>query len=374
MRGFIDVKSMGATGNGISNDSPYIQKAIDNSEVTGGIVWFPPGKYHLTTGLTVHKQVMMQGVGWSNIPGNGSWLYIDAENFIPITVEPGGAGTTIRDLAIEHKQPDPSGSMSWQPFNYPYAFEIHATDCLLHNIQLFNPTRGISIRNPGRTIGRVVLDRIWGQPLQEGITIDDAQDAIKIHNIHFWPFWNGNENHPVMDYVAGNAVAIQSFRNDNPHFSNIFVLGYKYGFHFGSGQVGITSKFRIANADCDFCGVGIQIDGEGTTGQITNWTTQGRQGAPVGLRIETNRVKVQATNVRVTNYEANGIRIDGYENMIFLENLLVEDWNMSTAGFPGVEVAAESAVIIGDGSRFEGGNGAPDVGGSGAIYRNIYWR
>ena len=366
MQGIFDVKDNGAKGDGTANDAPAIQNAIIDAEEKGGIVWFPPGKYRLQSGLEITKQITIQGVGWNKTPGNGSWFFVDDIGFTPIFVKPTASGTIIRDVAIEHMQP--SGSAGWTPLNYPYAFEIRADDCYLHNLQLFNPTSGIAISSPGAAVGRVTLDRIWGQPLLEGITIDDTMDVVKVNNIHFWPFWSTDD--AVMSFVASNAEALRSFRNDNPHYSNVFVLGYKYGFRFGKSPIsgGITSKFRITNADCDFCGVGIQIDGDQTTGQITNFTAQGKVGAPVGIEVGANNVNIQASNVRISDYAGNGIRVDGSGNNVYIENLWIQNWNTSSKGFPGVEVATGSNVFLGRGRRFDNGNGALEVGGAGGIH------
>ncbi len=42
---FINVKEYGAVGDGVVIETPAIQKAIDKSALSGGVVYFPPGKY-----------------------------------------------------------------------------------------------------------------------------------------------------------------------------------------------------------------------------------------------------------------------------------------------------------------------------------------
>src|SRR6266487_470314 len=119
--------------------------------------------------------------------GNGSWLYVDNAAFTPMTVN--GQGTIIRDLAIAHLQPNPT-TPSWIPTAYPFAIDIKTNDVRLENIFLRNPTKGIRIFNSAAVaLGRVTLNHIWGQPFQVGIYIDNVQDMIKVHDIHFWPFW-----------------------------------------------------------------------------------------------------------------------------------------------------------------------------------------
>jgi hypothetical protein len=71
--GTFSVRSFGALGDGVANDAPAIQAAIDAAEafvpVTqyGATVFFPPGRYRCTEGLTVQETlVFLQGSGWGS--------------------------------------------------------------------------------------------------------------------------------------------------------------------------------------------------------------------------------------------------------------------------------------------------------------------
>lgn len=50
-----DVKAFGATGDGVTNDAPAIQAALDSLPSTGGTVFVPAGTYQITSGLTINK-------------------------------------------------------------------------------------------------------------------------------------------------------------------------------------------------------------------------------------------------------------------------------------------------------------------------------
>jgi hypothetical protein len=370
MEGLFNVKDTGAMGDGIRDDADSIRISLSQAAKKGGVVWFPPGKYLLGSTLEITNQVILDGVGWSGNPdSNGSWLYVKNSEVTALSLQPGGRGTIIRNLAIMHEQQVVNSG--WHPTDYPFAIETSADDVYLYNLFLLNPNRGIAIRNKSGSVGRVSLERIYGQPLREGILVDNALDVVKIRNVHFWPFWS--QNQIVMDYLSGNAEAIISLRNDNPHFSDVFILGYKYGFRFGSSSggsnTGITSKFRIANGDCDFCGVGVQVDGDGTTGQLVNFTAQGQVGAPAGLRVETNNVKLQASNIRLSEYAGNGIRVEGVGNCLSLQNTWIENWNTSEKGFPAIEVTGQSSVFLGNGAVFSNGHGATNTKGNVRIDR-----
>ncbi len=347
-----------AKGNGVHDDAPGIQAAIDAAAMHGGgMVWFPPGLYRLGAGLTVSNQVILTGTGWGPpyTPANGSTLYVTDTSFVPLTLK--GRGATMRDMAMYHEQPPPAPG--WAPRPYPPAIQISADDVRLENVFLQNPTVGVSMLGAGR----VTISRLWGQPLQTGITIDNAQDVIKIDNIHFWPFWDSDP--PVMGYLKQNAVAIASYRNDNPHFSNIFALGYNAAFLFGASSHGITSKFRIVNADADICHAGILVPGSGTTGQIANFTCQGP--GTQGIFASGDHVTLQGFNLRVTDFDNNGIRAQGDGTMLALDNVWVENWDQSGKGFPGLEAASPTATIMVGFTRLFRGSSSPQTGGVGTI-------
>jgi hypothetical protein len=359
-----DVTVYGAVGDGSTNDSSAIQNAINAAQLVGGIVWFPPATYLLGTGLSVTNQVILAGAGWNIHGTKGSFLEVNNTSVTAITVAASATGVIIRDLGIFHVQPT-IGS-GWSPSNYPPAIQVSGTDTYLCNLFLQNPTYGISVSNSSGTVGRVVIEHIWGQPLKEGITIDNAQDVIKVDNIHFWPFWSTNSY--VSSYILSSAIAIHSYRNDNPHFTRLFTYGYQTGILFDTGSTGVTSKFRVSNADFDLCNYGIRVIGAGTTGQIDNFTVQGPSGGGVsGLLANANNVIIQASNVRVSNELNNGIRITGTGTVLFFENTWIASWNISGSGFPGIEAVSPATVYVGYGRLFQSGNGASNTGGTGTV-------
>ncbi len=52
---FVDVRDFGATGDGATDDTSFIQAALDAVPANGGIVYFPNGTYKVTSVLTVSK-------------------------------------------------------------------------------------------------------------------------------------------------------------------------------------------------------------------------------------------------------------------------------------------------------------------------------
>lgn len=367
-----DVRLFGAKGDGRTDDTPAVQRAIDSAcdpaMGKGGVVSFTSGVYRLgSPGLTAWDQVGLLGIGWETPEGqapiegvNGSWLYVDEPGTSAITIT--GRGVTVRDLAIAHAQPTPTQDPAWAPVDYPHAIKVQADDVRLENLLLRNPTRGISLfHSPERPTGRVTMERIWGQPLREGIRMDHLLDVVKIHNVHFWPFWSND----VVASTRVNATAFVSLRNDNPQFSDVFIYGYRTGFLFGASANGVTSRFQISNVGLDFTALGIGVMGGGTTGQVSNLYQVASHAEAFGLHIAADDVRIQLSNIRVSELGRSGVRVEGRRSTVMLENLWVDGWNQAGTGSPAVEVLPGNTAYVGRSRFFERGGGAPEIGGGG---------
>ncbi|GAB5522482.1 MAG: hypothetical protein Roseis2KO_03540 [Roseivirga sp.] len=394
-----DVKVEGAIGDGINDDTQAIQTAIDRAvQSNGGTVFFPPGRYRITSTLHLNGLAFLEGSAWStDNTDKGSFIYFDA-GFSGNALEISGRNATVNQLGFTCEQPAPV--QSWVPndFSGGAAIKVKADDVSLTNILLFNVTRGIDASHKNGSIGRVTMNRIHGQPIKEGIKIDNALDVMKVNNVHFWPF--GGDNEYIARYRMEHGSGLSSFRNDNPFYSDIFCLGYKVGMQFSSSQMppdstddkiwGNTSKFKIVNADLDFCAYGILIDGVGTSGQVSNLSCQGFNRREVdekraddnhpqwdlpsysGLEISADNVRLQGCNIHVFKYDSNGIRIGGNNTKATFENTWVKYWNLNTdeLSFPAIEAATESSeVSLGLGRWFDKSpdSSAPDTGGIGTV-------
>lgn len=373
-----NVKTEGAKGDGTSNDAPAIQQAIDKAvNDKGGTVFFPPGKYLIENTLNVNGMITLRGSGWStNNTDEGSFIFFKSD-FSGNAMLVSGRAATIEQLGFVCDQP--TIGPNWQPneFGGAFALRLKADDITVRNVFLYNVTRGIDMSGDDHSIGRITLNRIFGQPLKTGIKIDNALDVIKVNNVHFWPFWSGND--AVKQYQINNAIGLVSYRNDNPFYSNIFCLHYKIGMRFlkstDPGSVdpaiwGHTSKFKLVNADMDICAIGVQIEGDDTTGHITNLSTQGTDVGDfneAGIKMDGKDVKLQISNARISNYNNNGIRIGGINSSALIDNIWVQDWNRNENSFPAIEVLASNECYIGATRFFTGGNGSLHLGGEGTI-------
>ena len=98
-----DVKTYGAVGDGVTDDSAAIQAAID-AAAGGGAVFFPTGVYQIGTAtLTLPSDVTLMGTGWGSViqaTGAGRTDPFAHDILRNADQVDGNANITIRDLAI----------------------------------------------------------------------------------------------------------------------------------------------------------------------------------------------------------------------------------------------------------------------------------
>lgn len=82
--GVFDITNYGAVGDGSTDDSDYIQAAIDAVPVAGGVVYFPAGTYRVTKQILIDSKPNIQflGDGYASVikPDNGSYIVMLFDN------------------------------------------------------------------------------------------------------------------------------------------------------------------------------------------------------------------------------------------------------------------------------------------------------
>lgn len=337
-----------ATGNGTTDDTAAINSALAAAGLAGGgIVYLPPGRYRITGTLNVPSAVWLQGVGFlpnENAIPAGSVLF--GASTAASMVRMNGRGAHLSDIAFYQTQ-NPAAPTVHQP-----AIAVGASDATIERVFLYNVYDGIFM-TPGQGLGRLMVQQVVGQPLHYGIRIDGATDTVYVNDIHFWPY-TGN-----WSWTLANGIGILSERNDNPFFSNIFCFGYKVGMKLVSSVNGSTQKMRLSNADFDACDTGLWLE-NGCTAMVSNLS---QAIGSTGVIVYNNSV-LQMTTCRISTVSGNGIRVAS-GSQCYVDNVIVEGWNGSGAGYPGIENVGGGAfsVVIGRTRAFGSGNGAPAVSG-----------
>lgn len=370
----VHVRDFGAVGNGLADDGPAIQAAINALKASGGgILQFGPRTYRIASPIVINGvTVTLQGAGFTESPNeaNGTWIKIDQAGFTPFTFSGNMArGSIVRDIAIRQYHNTPSAT--WTPTDYDYVFRVQ--DCLgavdFENILLVSVNRGIWCDNSGR----MSIKRLRGQVFTRGVEIDRCYDICRLEHVHFWTFQTSDLN--VLNWQQNNTDALVFRKVDGVFLDDIFVLGARSTLRFSSSPSGVTTKFYGSNIYADFSKYGVWIDGNGVEGRIANMTTQGEvigAGASIplagaaGIQIDSNNVHLQIGNLRIDDAESNAIRVNGSNNRLDIFAFRAEFYNRLNDGSAAIHLANvitgnPNQVYLGSPPLLGNGNGGPVV-------------
>jgi hypothetical protein len=132
-----NVRQFGAAGDGKTDDTEKLQKAISAAREHGGVVFFPPGTY-LTRRLTLYSRVHLRGSGGDATtlklhPGANSAI-LETDGFAALTGTSANGGVTmfsVRDLTLDgNKAHNSKGGYGLRVYGYGYELtEVIAFDC-----------------------------------------------------------------------------------------------------------------------------------------------------------------------------------------------------------------------------------------------------
>jgi len=227
-----NVRDFGAKGDGKTDDTAAIQKAIDAAHAAGGgVVYLPRGDYLVKTRLTVKDHVTLMGVfhaPTARTQMKGSTLLavdatggLEGQPFITLL-----ANGTLKGLTIFY--PEQSDTT---PKPYPWTVRGIGDNCSIVDVLMTNPYAAVDFGT--FPAGRHYIDGLYAQALYRGVFVDKCFDVGRISNVHLWPFWTGS----LMKWTEANGEAFVIGRTDWEYMRDCFAIAYKVGFRF------------VANAD-----------------------------------------------------------------------------------------------------------------------------
>jgi Pectate lyase superfamily protein len=252
--GGIDATTLGAVGDGVSDDTPAIQGALDAVHAAGGgTVYLPPGRY-LTRGvLTVPEGITLRG-SFGCVPSHpglrdhgqpkpgddGTALLVtagrgheDGSPFVTLNTNSSIAGLTVYY---------PEQAIDQPPAAYPWTISMRGKNPAVLDVELLNSYQGIDAsQNEPHNIRNVT-----GQPLRRGIWVDAIYDIGRIENVLFNRWWNSSS--AVYRWQMENGEAFIFGRADWEYVLNTFCFGYRVGYKF----------VQTATGECNgnFLGIG----------------------------------------------------------------------------------------------------------------------
>ena len=240
-----NVRSLGARGDGASDDTAAFQKALDAvHRAGGGVVYAPAGRYLFRGVLKIPEGVSLRG-SFQCVPSHtgirdpgqvkpgedGTALLVtagrgneDGEPFLTLNTNSSVAGLTFYY---------PEQVTDAVPIAYPWTIAMRGKNPAAFDLELLNPYQGIDASRNERHNVR----NISGQPLRRGIWVDAIYDIGRIENVHFNPWWKGRGR--VYQWQTENGEAFLFGRADWEYVLNTFCFGYHVGYKFvqtGTGE------------------------------------------------------------------------------------------------------------------------------------------
>jgi len=378
LRETVSAKDFGAVGDGVADDTAAIQAAIDAAAAAGPVLHVPAGTYRLTSPVEVPAGGVIEGVSglyMANTFSGRTVFHIDhtGKGF---TCTGALGGRAFRHLATLRNQPT-SFVLGWAPTANDWDFETSgATDVSFDDILLINATKGIGHVEGG---GRFTHNRIWGQPLEIGIEVEEALDVVRSTAIHFWPFWSATKTGFafVEDWTVKNGTAYYSKRNDNPEVFGLFSLLYRHCLRIGqktTGNSGTTKRMRAYNVGGDVVGSALTVDSDANGAKVDIYGFYA-QGAPNDTGAALINIEGTNSDIRIhgrtdlTEARTNAIRLVGSGSALTVNDLVIDEYNVENDGNAAVFVdpAAFALTVRGETAIVNGVGGAAAYAGGGRI-------
>lgn len=233
---------MGATGDGKTDDTAAIEKAITEGAKLKLPVSFPRGVYRVTRPLTLAGQSLSSSEpgGWNadNCPLPS--LLIDHSSGPALTMKEGAA---VHALAFVYQR-KPRDS-------YPPTIQLSGVGLSITNTRIQYPDDAI-ISDGKSNIGRINIENVFiVAPRKIGVYITKTYDVPVLRNIEVWN--NDQTMYPGPAFKFGH--------NDGMRASDLFAFNEGVGFSFVSTETGGFWGV-LSNCSTDACSVGVRIEGD----------------------------------------------------------------------------------------------------------------
>lgn len=229
--GIFNALTFGAKGDGLTDDAPAIQAALNAAAPVGGVVWLPPGPnaYRCNGSLTIPGNVTLKG-GYCGMQ-RGLRLYLESPrgsllhvyttaDFISMSYN------SVLD-GIEIYYPNQKTQGTPDAYGWTISMPPNQHGATVRNICATNPYQFLYANADG-----FLIEGVQGFPLATGIQLDRVADVPRINNIHF----NGNcwlDAQPSLrDWVQTNGVGLNIFGVEEFMINNLFAYGYLRGIWF----------------------------------------------------------------------------------------------------------------------------------------------
>lgn len=215
----VSVKDFGAVGDGTTDDTAAIRKALEAAG-DGGIVRVPPGQYLISDSLNIPSGCTLMGEGarWEN---GSAALVIRKNDFRPVLLNHVSA---IKGLGIHY----PDNKNDLNPKEYPPSITLNGINPTVEQIHFDCAWIGISTPDTGANTGQGMFRDITGFTHHIGMRLHGCRDVNRIQDVHWFV---GGDNHSPDAYFMKNRVGFEFGDVDGVMMDRCFIIGGKTFFH-----------------------------------------------------------------------------------------------------------------------------------------------
>ncbi len=336
--GSVRAVDFGAMGDGVTDDTAAIQKALD-SLTSGGVCHLSAGAYLLSGELKMpHGTTLLgEGVRWEN---SATRLIVPKKGFSAVRL---GHGCSVKGFAISY----PNNQDNAKPEAYPPAILLDGINPSVENIVFDCAWIGISTPPGGGNTGQGLFRNITGFVHHVGIHLSGCRDVNRIENVHWFV---GGKSGAGEAYFRKHRVGFEFGDVDGTLMDRCFIIGGKAFFRQmplkdtpdGKGAPAHSLGFHI-----DQCWIEDVDEGfvfEGATGFVIDATNILVRENGVGVRVKTSSLFYNAV-INSTQVRGFGKPLIGFE----YTNLVPHSRNrLSIADCQVVDGAP--AVLLGSGA------------------------
>lgn len=227
--GMLSVKNYGAVGDGVTDDTAAIQRAIDACP-TGGTVSFPAGTYAINSTVYLRSGITITGAGT-----NQTVLVMPRKSAATVMLYGVNiSGAAVRDLALR-------GSGAFTGNEYGLSI-TGARDCTLKNLRLDDLRFGMKLGAGNMSSGWTVSD-IVARNCRVALFLASLKDSTFARlDLHAQYQPNNNKDHTV--YIAQDATYC-TFTDCT------FSGGAGWALQFWGGENGATHHLTFNNTTVD---------------------------------------------------------------------------------------------------------------------------
>ncbi|BCW97496.1 MAG: hypothetical protein KatS3mg024_0323 [Armatimonadota bacterium] len=259
----IDVRSLGAVGDGTADDTDAFEKAIDLGRKSGRPVHVPRGRYRITRTLELKAQ---------ELTGADHAAWVADGVTLPTILPDVPDGPAIRLLG--------GGSVhglyffqDWkggQPSERPAIIELAGVGTRVSEVKIQNAWNGISADGKSNVGRALIRDCFLVDIHNVGIRMLGTWDVSWISRVEIWS--------PASKRFLAQGIGFLIGKNDMLLMSDCFVFSGDRGYKFVESVPGSSIRGvmwgSMTNCSADFCGIGIEVEGAHTLSLAggTYWT------------------------------------------------------------------------------------------------------